>query len=205
MYPISSIQKDHSFSAPKISQFNTNRQYVDGRVLVSNWGVCWTEGGVGMTRVLKWGGMELTGVLNWVGVELTGVLNWGILGAEKVWSLCWTEGYSQNFPFLALFGILGNLKSVNCRYARVLRQNLLKLIQVLETKLNPFSWLIFYLQLGSAKFASLSVWVSTEGVERHQFFLCKCHNHGNHCAPYLQRWNFVSKIRFKVNKRKFKF
>ena len=93
--PLSSTQtpsvqhKDQTFSAPKISQFNTKNLSVQRRkpkTLVWNWGGfggelrgfwCWTEGGV-----LNWEvfGVELRNFGGWKGVTLlygTDVLNWG--------------------------------------------------------------------------------------------------------------------------------
>ena len=108
-------------STPTTPQFNTLLQ------TNNRWGVSWTEG------FLEWNwgvfGAELRGFWCWTEGSWCGteefwcwteefmVLNWGILGAEKVWSLCgtdvltWgslcgTEGYfiGFNFNFLASLG-----------------------------------------------------------------------------------------------------
>ena len=94
--PLSSTQKGHSFSVPKICQFNTkNPSSIHSSVQYTlqlntkNSSGPWTAGFlmlnsrffvVELSRVLK-------SVVGWTEGFL--VLNFG---AEKVWLLCWTEG-----------------------------------------------------------------------------------------------------------------
>ena len=105
--PFSSTQKSLSSTHSSVqhqnpwvqhtSQFNTKIPQFNTKILVSNWGVCWTEGFQGWKgmALLCWteGIVELRGGefrgwkivvlgLNWY-VELRGsVLNWGVLQTE---------------------------------------------------------------------------------------------------------------------------
>ena len=104
---IGSTQKGHSFSASKIPQFNTENPSDQHTPHFHTPSVLHTPqfhtplGSTPPSDFFK----VILGVILWCWTEGFLVLKWGILGAEKVWSLCgidvlnwgsfgWTEGYS---------------------------------------------------------------------------------------------------------------
>ena len=85
--------KDHSFSAPNISQFNTENPSVQHQKPFSSTPKA-HQFNTPLTSTSK-KFVELRGFRYWTKGYL--VLNWGMLGAEKEWPfcvelMCWTEG-----------------------------------------------------------------------------------------------------------------
>ena len=133
---ISSTQKGHSFSPPKIPQFLTKITSVQLRVvlnwgfLVWNWGVCWTEG----LLVSNWGVCGNEGFLVWnrgfFGVELRDFVGW-----KELALLCGTGLLNWGVPDFYIFSIP--------TYFKALLQKRLKLRRQQESN-SPITQIIFW-------------------------------------------------------------